>query len=509
MGRMKDDMRAAGACFSRFLLKLGVLALVPILSMMLTMPSAMAEKKKQGAHVYHLSTDSDRISMRVTLHKSETVKVDFPFSEALVGSPEVADIVPLTNKSVYILGKKIGVTRLSLLDTQKQVLGIVDIEVSHDVDALKATLNEDPAFRKIKLRTVNGKILMTGQVPDGPTAHRAMTLAEQIAPGDVTNGMSVSSPQQVMLEVRFIEADRTVGRGLGVNWMVHGNRVGVGGVTGVETVKPGTGFSSNQDGISSDAVMSISGGLASNAIPFGTAIGRVLDGGIKADVVVRALEERGLARRLAEPNLVALSGQPANFLAGGEFPFPVAADNGKITTSFKKFGIGLAFTPTVLNDGQISLVIEPEVSEIDMGSGVKIGDITVPGLSVRRAQTTVELRDGQSFAIAGLLSNTHVSDERQLPWIGNVPVLGALFRSASFQKSETDLVIIVTPRLVKPRIPGQKLATPLDRSVPGNDADMFLLGRQEVEVNRPRQNQGHIIDYNQQGDVPASGKDER
>ena len=216
---------------------------------------------------------------------------------------------------------------------------------------------------------------------------------------------------------------------------------------------------------------------------------------IKADVIVRALEERGLARRLAEPNLVALSGDQASFLAGGEFPFPVAAENDKITIEFKKFGVGLAFTPTVLTQGNINLKIEPEVSELDPTNSIKVNSVEIPSLVVRRASTTIELRDGQSFAIAGLLQSSHVSNQRQLPWVGQVPIIGALFRSAAFQKKETDLVIIVTPRLVKPRVPGEKIATPLDSKLPANDKEFFLKGIQEVDAKAKEILIGHIIDY--------------
>jgi pilus assembly protein CpaC len=222
----------------------------------------------------------------------------------------------------------------------------------------------------------------------------------------------------------------------------------------------------------------------------------VLAGGTTADIFVKALEEKGLARRLAEPNLVALSGDTASFLAGGEFPFPVSAENDKISVEFKKFGIGLAFTPTVLSAGQINLKIEPEVSELDASNFIRVSkDVEIPTLIVRRASTTVELRDGQSFAIAGLLQSNHIKNQRQLPWLGDVPVLGALLRSSAWQKKETDLVIIVTPRLVKPRVPGQKLVTPLDSHVPSNDKEFFLDGRQEVKVGRPAPQTGHIIDW--------------
>ncbi len=211
-------------------------------------------------------------------------------------------------------------------------------------------------------------------------------------------------------------------------------------------------------------------------------------------MIIQALEKRGLARRLAEPNLVALSGDTASFLAGGEFPFPVAAEQGKITVEFKKFGIGLAFTPTVLGEGQINLKIEPEVSELDPTNSLRVNGIEVPSLMVRRTQTTIELRDGQSFAIAGLLYSNHFKNQSQLPWIGEVPVMGALFRSAAFQRKETDLVIIVTPRLVRPARPDERLKTPLDDRLPSNDREFFLRGQQEVKAARPQPFHGHILE---------------
>ena len=216
----------------------------------------------------------------------------------------------------------------------------------------------------------------------------------------------------------------------------------------------------------------------------------MLGNGVQADVLVRALEERGIVRRLAEPNLVALSGDTASFLAGGEFPIPVASNLGTITIEFKKYGVGLAFTPTVLGDGVINLKIEPEVSQIDPTTSITIGAITVPALIVRRANTTVELRDGQSFAIAGLLQSINTADQKQLPWLADVPILGALARSAAYQKKETDLVIIVTPRIVRPARPGDVLRTPLDGTRPANDAEYFLLGQSEITVPMDRRIKG-------------------
>jgi pilus assembly protein CpaC len=191
---------------------------------------------------------------------------------------------------------------------------------------------------------------------------------------------------------------------------------------------------------------------------------------------------------------VALSGDTASFLAGGEFPFPVQASHDRITVEFKKFGVGLAFTPTVLGDGLINLKIEPEVSEIDPTNTIRISDTEIPGLIVRRAATTLELRDGQSFALAGLLQTTNFADQREVPWIGQVPVLGTLFKSAAYQRKETDLVIIVTPRLIKPARPGDKIATPLDGRVAANDIEFFLKGQQEIKVDRTPPLTGHILD---------------
>ncbi len=224
---------------------------------------------------------------------------------------------------------------------------------------------------------------------------------------------------------------------------------------------------------------------------------------------------RALARSLAEPNLVALSGDTASFLAGGEFPVPVPGALGQVTIDYKKYGVGLAFTPTVLNGGLINLKIKPEVSQLDTSHPVQVAGISIPPLIVRRASTTLELRDGQSFMLGGLLQNTSNNDQDQLPWLGDVPVLGALFRSTQYQKNETDLVILVTPHIVRPLAPNNPLHTPLDNTLPANDVDFFLMGKTEVSpalarlavgaLNRPYV--GHILDLPKNGGVYVSAKD--
>jgi pilus assembly protein CpaC len=444
-----------------------------------------------NAGIRQMVINGNVIQLQVTLDKAETIATDREFSDVLVGNAQMADVVALTSRTLYVLGKKVGSTSITLLSPDKRVMGVVNVEVTFDLEGLRRRLRENIPGSGISVSSVGNKILLSGTVRDSVSLSKAMSIAEQTAPQAVTNALSVRGSQQVLLEVRFVEADRESSRDLGVGWDVFGNRIAaVSGVTGVTSVGA--------------PII----GLASNNVPFGAAIARLLDGGTKADVIVQALEKRGLARRLAEPNLVALSGDTASFLAGGEFPFPVAADNNRITVEFKKFGIGLAFTPTVLDDGLINVKIEPEVSELDPTTTLRVEGVEIPSLIIRRAQTTIELRDGQSFAIAGLLSANNFKTQKQLPWIGEVPVLGTLFRSAAFQKKETDLVIIVTPHLVRPTRPGEKLVTPLDGRVSSNDREFFLRGQQEVKVGRPQAFHGHILDLEQEKPVGLDLKKE-
>jgi pilus assembly protein CpaC len=297
-----------------------------------------------------------------------------------------------------------------------------------------------------------------------------------------------------MLEVRFVEASRQAGRELGIQWNVFNSHltsnIGSRRSPGLLPITAPTSSTSIPPG-------EVAAGLLSGASPFGFLLGRILSSGTTIDVLINALEQRGLARSLAEPNLTALSGDTASFLAGGEYPIPVSGTNNAITVEFKRYGVGLAFTPTVLRDGQINLKIEPEVSQFDLNNAVALGPglPPIPALIVRRASTTIELRDGQSFVIGGLLQNISKANQQQVPWLADVPVLGALFASRSYLKDETDLAIIVTPRLVRPARPGDPVKTPLDDTVPGNDADFFLEGKAELPRGRFRAAMGAELPY--------------
>lgn len=436
-------------------------------------PLASAVEAKGKARMVMLQTKGNLPGVRVAIGKTETLKTRNAFVDLVIGDPDIADVMPLTNQSFYIHGKKIGTTRVSAYDARKRLIGNIEVEVRFNVANLRRALRSRLPNSKIRVKSLNGRLELSGKTADAPSVDRAMRIAKRFDPKTI-NSLRVASPQQVMLEVRFIEASRNAGRELGINWKVAGR-----------------------------TIQAATTGAATGNAPFGTFLGNILRSGTKVDVIINALEEKGLGRRLAEPNLVAMSGQKASFLAGGEFPFPVAgAPNQPPTIQFKKFGVGLTFTPTVLANGLINLKIEPEVSQIDNTSRVSVGTGFVPSLIVRRANTTVQLRDGQSFAIAGLLQSQSSDNAKQLPWIGSVPVLGTLFRSAAFERKETDLAIIVTPRIVRPASPHRKLRTPLQATKPANDVDRFLLNRQEVSLSQlragrgkaPRLAIGHILD---------------
>ena len=378
--------------------RLGVLLAFALVAAPVTISSASAA----GA-MRRVSFGSGTIAQSVPRGATETLQTDMAYVDLVVGDPEIADVMPLTDRSFYVHGKKIGTTSVTAYDAQRRRIGAVDLEVGYSTGRLAAELRRQVPNGRLKVSSVNGRILLSGEVPDAIAQDTALMIAHQFG-AEVLNQMKITSPQQVMLEVRFLEASRQASKELGVKWDVVSKRLNA----------------------------SIgSGNLVSGATPFGAVLGQLLSGGTKVDVLVQALEGRGLARRLAEPNLTAMSGQTASFLAGGEFPFPVAGANGAVSVEFKKFGVGLSFTPTVLANGVINLKIEPEVSQIDVTNAVSVGGISIPSLVVRRVSTNIELKDGQSFALAGLLQSISSESANALPWINDVPVLGALFRSTA------------------------------------------------------------------------------
>ena len=439
------------------------------IAMAAVLPLCAAGATQAQEKLVQISGANRTVTIAVAAGKSQDVRTDAGFVDVMVGDPDVADVNPLTDHTLSILGKKIGTTRVSVYGEGKKLIGIFDVEVTYDVSRLTNELARVFPGSRIRASSINGRIMLTGEVADAVTLDKAVTIARQFGP-DIINSVSVMAPQQVLLEVRFIEISRTAGRELGVQWNHFGNN---------SVINAGN----NAPASALPATATAAAGVLSGSNPFLFALGHIIASGSTTDVALNALEQKGLARSLAEPNLVALSGDTASFLAGGEYPIPVAGQLGQITVDYKKYGIGLAFTPTVLSRGLINMKIEPEVSQIDTNPAHTIavpGGITVPALIVRRASTTVELRDGQSFVIGGLLSATNKNQIDQLPWVGSVPVLGALFSSRSYQKDQTDLVIIVTPRIVRPARPGDVVKAPTDDTIAPNDADFFLLGKSEL-----------------------------
>jgi pilus assembly protein CpaC len=407
----------------------------------------------------------------VPVNKSQVLRADRAYSKALIGNPEIADIVPISDTSVYVLGKKTGTTSLTLYDRSNRLIAVVDVVVGPDVTTLKRQLSDLLPATEISARMSNESVILEGMVRNAVDADRAVQIAETYAPGKVVNLLSLGSAQQVMLEVRFAEVKRSAIQQLGVSWFVGSDAGKLGGAIG-----GGAGIKGNGP----PTLDAITGSFAVISRTF-RAFGE------NFNVTLDALEKKGAITTLAEPTLIALSGETASFLAGGEFPVPTVqggsgtSNNNAITVEWKPFGVSLAFTPTVLADGVINLVVQPEVSSIDPTASIVVNNLTIPGLQTRRAKTVVEMRDGESFALAGLIRKDFQDTVRQVPLLGSLPIIGTLFRSTGFQNDQTELVIIVTPRLVAP-VRANALKAPTDRVGPPNDADLLLLGRTDTGV---------------------------
>ena len=381
-------------------------------------------------------------AITVTVDQASVLQSRVGISELSLANPRIADVAVLSDSSLYVLGRAPGRTTLTLIGLNNELVANVEIRVIPDLAEFKERLADILPGEAIEVRTAGAGIVLSGRVTGARKVSQAMELAEQYAPGNVTNLMTVGGSQQVMLKVRFAEVSRSVSQELGV----------------------GLGYT---DANLTSIPVNTNGAL--------NALFRLGDVGI--DIAISALESEGLLRTLAEPNLVALSGETAEFLAGGEYPVPVASNEDTVTVEFKPFGVQLQFVPTVVDEDLINLQLEATVSSIDNDITVTGGGgISVSGLTTRSTQTTVELRDGQSFAIAGLLQDDFSDSVSQIPLLGDLPVLGSLFRSVRFRREQTELVILITPYLVSPT-DGELLALPTDRVRIPNERELFLLGR--------------------------------
>lgn len=424
------------------------------------------------------------------MSQSVTIQVNANLGDIVVGDEKIADAQPMTDRTLYVIGKGAGTTTVNLFSTDKRSLGVIQIEVGVDVSDMAQAIRQVAPKSRIEVGSVNGRVRLAGHVKDGATLAAIMEVAQQYGPDAIINSVIVDDSQQVNLEVRVLEAKRNAGRDLGVSIKSTNSR---------GTTRTGTGVAAvDQDNIVLGPGDMLSG-LLSNSNPFGALITRVIDNNLKIDLIIEALEAKGVVRTLANPNLTTLSGEPASFNAGGEVPIRSIGTDGLVQIDFKQFGVNLTFTPIVLDDGKIHMKLAPEVS--DLTGFTTAGD---PIFTNRKLATVVELRDGQSFAVGGLLSSKTTKLQNQVPWLGQVPVIGTLFRNSSNQQEETELVVIVTPHVVRPVKPGEQLATPFDKTRPANDPEFFILGQLEVNKDMIRKYEtgdgvtgpyGHMLDF--------------
>jgi pilus assembly protein CpaC len=390
-----------------------------------------------------------RRTIHVPRDKSLSFRLPGPASRIVIAQPEIAKVTATSDSSFYVQGIEFGSTNMLVYSRSGALTEVIDIRVGYDAEGLQQDLIAAFPKEPIRVRNLGEVLMLTGEVADSGIQASAEKIAEKYAPDGVISRLTIQNSQQVILEVRILEAGRQALQDIGINLSIFNGSFSV--LTGQ--------------------------GLVGLNPPHGVITGRGGSGdSTTIDSQLQALEEKGALRTLAKPTLVAISGQKASFLAGGEFPFPVPADLDKVTIEFRPYGVKLNFTPVVQENGWIRMAVEPEVSQLDFANALTLQNLTVPALTVRRANTTLELKPGDTFAMAGLFQNNYDNGVQQLPGLGNLPVIGALFRSARWKRSESELIIIVTPRL----------ATPADRSIepidalPGREpsaADLFFKGK--------------------------------
>ena len=413
--------------------------------------------------------------LHLTVGKSIVIQSPGAVRRVSLVSPEIADAMVLSPYQIYLVGKASGLTHVTLWDVGDKVIGILELEISPDISRLKEMLHKIlPEEKDIRIHSTHDQIALSGTVSSAANLSQVLALTGPFAPLDekkepkIINLLEVAGVHQVMLEVRVSEISRSLLRKLGFNFNYvssSGRNLGLSLLNQLTTL-PAGGFPGAGTGVSESV----------------NAIFRFLSSDTTWTIFIDALKEEGLLKVLAEPTLITLSGKTANFLAGGEFPIPVpqsAAGGGTtITIEYKPFGVGLNFTPTVLSNKKINMQVTPEVSELDFSNALTTGGFVVPSITTRRVSTVIELADGQSFAIAGLLKDDVREIVSKFPLLGDIPVLGALFRSTSFRKNESELIVIVTPHLVKP-LDMAKQTLPTDQYVEPSDLEFYLLGSME------------------------------
>lgn len=407
-------------------------------------------------------------TLTVTLGKSVSLRTVAPVKRVSVGDPEIVDFVMLSRTLIHLTGKAPGTTNLVLWGNG-DVSAVYDLEVVIDVSHLKRKLGDIlPDEKDLRVVAAHDSITLSGTISSASNLSQTLALAEAYAPNSkIINLVQVAGVHQVMLEVHVAEMSRSLGRRLGINF----SYVTSGGNFAVSKLNNLTQLVEPEDA-----------NLFTPNAPFGTLVTSAIDVLFRFKTgddiwtgFLDALKEEGLVKILAEPTLIAMSGQTADFLAGGEYPIPEGQGLGSVAIEYRDFGVRLSFTPTVLSDNKINMRVAPEISDLDFTTAVVLEGTVVPGRRIRRASTVIELGDGQSFAIAGLLEDNARSIISKYPILGDIPVLGVLFRSTEYQRRQTELVIIVTPHLVKP-LDMEKQTLPTDSYLDPDDKEFYLLG---------------------------------
>jgi pilus assembly protein CpaC len=402
--------------------------------------------------------------LKVPIFKSKNLTMKQTVSRVSIGNDKIADILILRSKELYIVGKKLGTTNLMVWDEEDKLVDIINLEVTHDLNSLRQRLYHYLPGEDIGVETSQGQLVLSGQSSSLAKMNTALELARGYADAassikgksEVLNMISIGGGHQVMLEVTVAEVNTEVSRTFDSKMsMTFNGSDGTGGIV---------------NGLASGTAAGLSSGF----------FGSLIKGEMKFNFALDIAKQNGLAKILAEPNITALSGQKAEFLAGGEFPVPVPSEDGT-TIQFKDFGVGVSFVPTILDSGKINLNLKVMVSELSNSHGVGVtptgssATLVVPSIVKRTSETTVELADGQTIAIGGLLSDTLRDSVNKLPGLGDLPILGQLFSSHEYISGQTELVIMVTPRLVRP-FNKKGIALPTDGFVPVSDMEFYLLG---------------------------------
>lgn len=476
-----------------------VLALALGLLALLALPLAVVAQPPGGVA---------RQTVEVALHQSEILQLDQPVAKISVGNPEIADILILQSRQLYVVGKKLGSTNVTLWDNRGQVIRAVGVEVTHDLEGLKSKLHQVLPGETIEVRSSQGAIVLSGEVSSAARMEAALQLARSYRGGDdkdaggVLNMMQVGGAQQVMLEVQVAEVSRNFLKSIGAKFQALNadGHLSLGGTNGGSTLGPAAPTFGGGQAMPSIAteILRAPLGIATTGL-----FASYLDGSTLFDLVIEAAQENGLAKVLAEPTLTTLTGQEATFHAGGEFPIPVAGGTNQGTRIiFKDFGINLGFLPTVLDSGTISLKLNIKVSELSNQNAVAVSvpdtgtAFFVNSLTTRSASSTVELGNGQTMGIAGLINENLRERVNKFPGLGDLPILGHLFRSQEFVQGKTELVILVTPHFAKP-VQREQLTLPTDAFVEPSDMEFYLLGYTEgrsskTAEQRPPAGQGSV-----------------